>query len=360
MFAVWGGWGGSMSAHETILGHLIGWGLPRRYEDAATEGLAFLLDRHPQLRERFTALLRAAQPGLEGELRFTTQELAAAGRPDLCGRQGDAVRVFVENKFAAALTDHQPLTYLERLAAEPAPTLLLFIAPEWRRVYLWRELQERLRAAGVAHRELDAQTLEITGKAHSQRLQILAWSAVLKHLGEGISDDARANLDQFAGVCRTADESESRPLLREELTDPQIPGRLIQYIGIARAVVDKGCPDVFRAVSGRNSFYWYALGQKIQFTGDRGPVAWLGVDLMRWRKYETGPLWLAFDWNYGQAKQVKERLQAWAAEHQRVLCDVEDGVMLSLDLLVGREQQAVIDDLIAQLRTIAGQLRPAK
>ena len=86
-------------------------------------------------------------------------------------------------------------------------------------------------------------------------------------------------------------------------------------------------------------------------------VAWLGVDLIRWRKYETGPLWLTFDWNFGQAKHVKDRLQAWASEQQRVLCEIDDGVMLSLQLLAGREQHAVIDDLIAQLRTIGALLR---
>ena len=49
--------------------------------------------------------------------------------------------------------------------------------------------------------------------------------------------------------------------------------------------------------------------------------------------------------------------RAWASEQQRVLCEIDDGVMLSLQLLAGREQHAVIDDLIAQLRTIGALLR---
>jgi hypothetical protein len=40
-----------------------------------------------------------------------------------------------------------------------------------------------------------------------------------------------------------------------------------------------------------------------------------------------------------------------------VLCDIDDGVMLSLELLAGREQHAVIDDLIGQLRTIGAVIR---
>ena len=346
-----------MSVHDTILGHLIGWGLSRRYEDAATEGLAFLLQRHPQVRERFVALLQAAQPELPEDLRFATQESFSAGRPDLCGRHGDAVRVFVESKFGAALADDQPVSYLDRLAAEPAASLLLFIVPEWRRIYLWRELLERLKAARVDHREIDPQLLEISGRTHGQRLHILSWAALFKALGVGAGEDARANIEQLVGLCRIADDSESRPLMREELTDPQVPARLIQYVNIVRGVLDKGADDAFRAVSRSNSSFWYALGQKIQFAGEKAPVAWLGVDLMRWRKYETGPVWLTFDWNWGQAKHVKSRLQAWASEQQRVLCDIDDGVMLSLQLLAGREQHAVIDDVIAQLRTIGALIR---
>ncbi len=346
-----------MSVHDTILGHLIGWGLSRRYEDAATEGLGFLLQRHPQVRERFVALLQAAQPELPEGLRFATQESFSASRPDLCGRHGDAVRVFVESKFGAALPDNQPVSYLDRLAAEPAASLLLFIVPEWRRLYLWRELLERLKAARLDHREIDPQLLEVSGRAHGQRLHILSWAAVFKALGAGADDDARANIEQLVGLCRIADDSESRPLLREELTDPEVPARLIQYVNIIRGVLDKGAADAFRPVSRSNSSFWYALGQKIQFAGEKAPVAWLGVDLMRWRKYETGPVWLSFDWNWGQAKHVKERLQAWASEQQRVLCDIDDGVMLSLQLLAGREQHAVVDDVIAQLRTIGALIR---
>lgn len=348
-----------MSVHDTILGHLIGWGLPRRHEDAAAEGLAFLLQRHPEVHQRFVALLQAAQPELPADLRFATQESPSAGRPDLCGRDGDGVRVFVASKFAAALADDQPVASLERLAGAPAASLLLFIVPEWRRVYLWRELLERLRAAHLGHRELGPQLLEIAGRSHDQRLHILSWTAVFAALGAGAGDEARANLEQLAGVCRIADDSDSRPLLREELSDPQVPARITQYVNIVRGVLDRGAADAFRAVSRSNTSYWYALGQKIQFAGEKAPVAWLGVDLLRWRKYETGPVWLSFDWHWGQAKHVKERLQAWASEQQRVLCDIDDGVMLSIQLLAGREQQAVIEDVIAQLRTIAALLRGA-
>lgn len=52
-------------------------------------------------------------------------------------------------------------------------------------------------------------------------------------------------------------------------------------------------------------------------------------------------------------------LAAWVSASGRVLQDNPDGVMHHIDLLVEREQAVVIDDVIAQLRTIDALLRGA-
>lgn len=342
-----------MTVQDTILGHLIGWALPRRHDDAAAEGLAFLLQRYPGVRAALLARLRLAEPALPEDLAWTARA-AFAGHTDLLGRHGEAARVLVVSKFAGPLADDQPLDALAQLTADAA-SLLLFVVPEWRRGSLLREVQARLAAAALGHREHGEHTLEILGRP--QRVHVLGWTALLNALAADPDPDARANLEQLAGVCRIADDITARPLVREELTDPQVPGRIIQYVKLVNTVVDRGS-DAFRTVSGRHPTPWYAIGRRVQFAGDKGPVAALGVDLLRWHKHETGPLWLTFDWNLGQARSVKERLQPWASEHRRVLCDIDDGLMLHLDLLVGRELPAVVDDVHAQLRTIAAQLRP--
>ncbi|HEY0134434.1 MAG TPA: PD-(D/E)XK nuclease family protein, partial [Nannocystis sp.] len=156
-----------MSGHETILGHLATWGLSQRYEDTATEGLAFLLRRDPTLRKQFVALLQKAQPGLPDNLRFTTQETFDGCRIDMCGRTDSGAPVFIENKFWAALTGNQPVAYLERLARQQVPSLLLFIVPERRRASLWPELLSRLTAGGVAYQAAGAHRVEIVGTQHS-------------------------------------------------------------------------------------------------------------------------------------------------------------------------------------------------
>lgn len=346
-----------MSGHDTILGHLVGWGLSQRYEDAATEGLAFMLRRHEKLRQRFVALLREAQPDLPGSLHFTTQSLFTTCRPDMCGRTDDKVPVFVENKFWAALTENQPVAYLDRLTEQSVPSLLLFIAPERRRASLWRELLERLTTGKIAHQEVSSQLVEIIGKPYSQRLQVLGWTALFRAL-EGSDDHARANLEQLAGVCHAADAADSMPLVQEELTDIKLPARLMQYTDIVREVVETGCVDVFHAASSnRHTCWWHGYGQRIQFNWDPALSAWLGVDLVNWRKYEEGPIWLHFSGQFGQTWNVEARLRAWAEDHGRILREDKEGLMLHLPLRAGQERHCVIADLIAQLRVIGETLR---
>lgn len=344
-----------MSEHDTILGHLIGRMVANRHEDAATEGLAYLLDRYPPIRKRFIALLRAPQEELPEELHFTTQEPSAAGRPDMCGRHDDAIRVFIEVKFWAAFTDHQPVSYLNTLAREPAPTQLLFIVPE-RRLYLWRELLDRVKTGALDHDVVrDPHTVAIAGRSHRQCLQILSWEAVLKALGEVADERARANLEQLAGLCSTSNGLEWQPLEAGELTEQQVPTRLQHYVDVARGVVEKGCPEVFRGTNQPPT--WDGIGYKILFTGEGAPAAWLGVNLIPWRKHGRSPLWLHIDKDRMPAARIKALLRGWADAAGRVLDEDKLSVLLDIQLLTGRDKHVVIDDVIAQLRTIGTLLR---
>jgi hypothetical protein len=349
-----------MSGHETILGHLVTWGLSQRYEDAATEGLAFLLRSDGQLRQQFVALLQAAQPGLPGNLHFTTQETFDGCRLDMCGRTDNGAPVFIENKFWAALTGNQPVAYLERLARQQIPSLLVFIVPEQRRTSLWHELLSRLAVEGVAHKEVGAHLVEIVGKPHSQRLHMSSWTAVFKAL-EGGDERARANLEQLKGVCHAAKEADLTPLVQEELIDTRVPARLMQYTNIVINVVEAGCPGVFPAASrDRHKCWWHGYGQRIHFAWDPPLSAWLGVGLNNWHKYAAGPLWLYFSKEYGQTPDIETRLHTWAnLDGKRLLREDNEGLALHLPLRVGCELHTVTEDVIAQIRAIGDVLRPA-
>lgn len=357
-----------MSKHETILGHLVGWGLSRRYEDAATEGVAYLLRTYPQLRRHFVDLLRSAQPALPGDLHFGTQDATDEGRPDMAGSSDGVTRVLVENKFWAALTGNQPVSYLQRLQEPGHPGLLLFIVPRPRAPWIWRELLARLQAAPMTWTELaDRGPLLVENPLElgAVRLAMTTWDALLMTLRGGVTDQPRAlaDLEQLAGVCSAADADATRPLIREELSDPQVPTRILQYGTIVQDAVARGCKDILKVEGLRPTHTWTTIGRYFQFVGENGPGGWLGVDLELWRQYEVGPLWLTFGpGQWGQAGRVRETLGGWVRQTGRILHDQpNDGVSLHVDLPAGREHDAVVDAVVAQLREVRRLLlaRPA-
>ncbi len=353
-----------MSKHGTILGHLVGWGLSRRYEDAATEGLAYLLWTFAPLREHFVGLLRAAQPELPTDLNFGTQGATDEGRPDMVGRSGHDVRVFVENKFWAALTENQPNSYIQQLQQEGQAALLLLVVPRARVPWIWRELLARLKAGELAW--ADATEPRSAGIHEGPlvlgnvRMALTTWDTVLLTLRGAAAADPRAlaDLEQLAGVCSAADEDATRPLIREELSDPRVPTRLLQYGTIVQEAIARGCKDILKVDGLRPAHSWATTGRYFQFAGENGPGAWLGVELGLWRKYEVGPLWLTFGpGSWGQADRARNVITGWAQQIGRVVHQHSDGgFSVHIELLVGREQDAVVDAVVMQLREFHGML----
>lgn len=349
-----------MSKHGTILGHLVGWGLSRRYEDTATEGLAYLLRTFDPLRKHFIALLRAAQPELPTDLHFSTQRAMDEGRPDMVGRSGDGVRVFIENKFWAALTEKQPLSYIQQLQQQGHPALFLLVVPRARVPWIWRELLARLKAAEVAWSDVSeprgASVHEGPLVLGNVRMALTTWDTALSTLRGAVADDPRAlaDLDQLAGICSAADEDTTRPLIREELSDPQVPTRILQYGTIVQDAIARGCKDILTVDKLRPAHSWTAIGRYLQFVGENGPGGWLGVDLGLWRKFEAGPLWLTFGpGKWGQAGRVRGQLAGWVRQTGRLSHDHADSAFsVHIELPTGQEHNAVVDTVVSQLREI--------
>ena len=104
----------------SVLAHIVLSGsLPS--EPAATQALAHILKASPDVARAFLGILR--QAGIEFEYGYIQAEAAhEKSRPDLTVHDLDGlVRVFVENKFWAGLTEAQPASYLENLPDPPRP-----------------------------------------------------------------------------------------------------------------------------------------------------------------------------------------------------------------------------------------------
>lgn len=182
---------------------------------------------------------------------------------------------------------------------------------------------------------------------------------MLSTLRGAVADDPRAlaDLDQLAEVCSAADEDTTRPLSREELSDPRVPTRILQYGTIVQDAVARGCKDILKVDGLRSGHTWTSLGRYFQFVGNSSPGAWLGVDLGLWRQYQVGPLWLTFGpGKWGQAGRVRAQLTGRAQQTGRLVHDHGDGAFVHIELLTGREQDAVVDAIVAEFRGIHGML----
>ena len=125
--------------------------LTSQVEDAATEVLAYILNRSPDCRESLRRMLeRGAGFKLDEIVRVATQVTYGDGsRPDMTGYdREDAKRLLVESKFWAALREGQP-RYVDQFD-HSGSAVLLFIAPQSRIETLWGEILRQFRDAKVS------------------------------------------------------------------------------------------------------------------------------------------------------------------------------------------------------------------
>ena len=111
-----------------------------RSEPAVTQALAHILQEWPDLAKAFVKLAN-----FTFELGHIESEIGTDDRgiPDLTIHDAAAnIRILVENKFWAGLTDHQPVDYLRQLP-DDINCSLLFIVPDRRIDTIWRVLKDR-------------------------------------------------------------------------------------------------------------------------------------------------------------------------------------------------------------------------
>lgn len=142
--------------------------LVRSPENLATEALVFILQQSAAARRGLGEFL-STHLRLDGlaQLSFSSQAHERdGGIPDVAGADASGVtRLFIEAKFWAGLTDHQPTSYLERLDEGGA---LVFVVPAVRSKLAWRELVARLDAKGMGStptEDAGSYALSIDGEA---------------------------------------------------------------------------------------------------------------------------------------------------------------------------------------------------
>ena len=259
-------------------------------EPAATQALAYLL-RSDATANAFVSLLAPA--GLDP---FPPAAIAAGQhlpddtRPDLTVRDPDGhLRLLVENKFWAGLTDAQPLAYLEAVPVTP-PSAVLFIAPHQRLTSLWPEIKRRL--TGRFRMESETATATLTwGRAGGRMLALTSWRHVLETLSEATADPTlRRDIAQLRELTDQMNTDVFLPLSEAELSDVAVPRRLINYVDLVDDIANRLIRDGLANKKGLQTGHtFYRSGRYLRLAGRF--VHFLGVDMKAWRTWGHSPIW---------------------------------------------------------------------
>ena len=237
-------------------------------ENLATEALAFIFNRSAAVREALRRLVGRTGIELPSLARFCSQAGDLQGNiPNLVGLDAmGAERLFVENKFWAGLTENQPAGYLERLPAEGGG-VLVFVVPSKRLPIVWAELASSAmnRARRLPHHpEQLAGELQFARLTSSTAIAATTWNAVLDSLeaaarasGEA---SAAADIVQLRSLCDVMDNEAFLPVRMAELTNLEVPRRLI---GLANLADDLGQKAVVAGIANskglRETHGWHTL-----------------------------------------------------------------------------------------------------
>jgi hypothetical protein len=345
----------------TVFSHIVQKRLSQVNEDVATDALAFILGSSEPARAGMMKLLRGLGPGLPS-LQFRTQQTKEQMRPDMAGYDGIELRVYVENKFWAGLTDRQPVDYMRELANHTQPTALLMVAPAQRAETLWREVTRRLVRSGVTVVDGGA----VAGIACSVKTDIgptvalTSWTKLLSALELEVFDDQRARSDlfQLRALCEAADSEAFVPISSTEATDQRTPALILQLGSVVQASVDLAVTQGILSIKGlMPQASWERIGRYARFSGEQEVGVWFGIHFSLWRIHGGTPLWLVFassDW--GRAREVQRLIEPWAAKECIFATCLNDEFVIAIDIETGEEKDQVVKLIADRLRAIAGVL----
>ena len=344
----------------SLLGHLVPRIASSGAEPAATQALAYILNAAPGMATAFVDVV-----GRTGIAPFTPGRIAAEEQqghdfPDVTIRDADGtVRILVENKFWAGLTDAQPLAYLKELPREGSAALV-FVVPHQRMYGLWGELKEKCRDKGV---ELEDESTTDTikwARAGHRTLAITSWKHVLGSLEQAARAEGHTDLQQdivqLRGLTDHMNDDEFLPLREDELTDVNVARRMINYSDLIEEIVDRLVTDGIAQTKGlRPSHSFTTAGRYIRLHGKFD--VWLGVDLHAWCDWGITPMWSEHNTNSAYSGiegkiQQATALFEFAKEHNGWL-------YLPIRLTTKAERDRVVEDAARQMGRIADRLREA-
>ena len=346
-----------MTQERTLLAHLV----PRitsRVEDAATDALAFILNRSEACRGALDGFLRADNFEIEPIVRFETQVTYKDGsRPDMVGYdKSDSKRLLVESKFWASLLEGQASGYFGQLE-EDGFGVLLFIAPDSRIETLWAEIKRQMEGGEKRVRLGDLKAPGRTRRAKvegsDKQLMLTSWTLLLDSMATGVADDTTvaSDIQQLRGLAKHQDEEAFLPIHLQEfgLALPRrIRGlnQLIDDVVTAHGVSQGWMTTEGLRVTAQREGY----GRYFSFTDVPGWL-FLGVDYSLWATKGHTPLWLMMDRKVPLDTERTQDKTSSPVKYQGA--GVFTGhFMIPIQLETGVEYQQVLSGVVDQIRQV--------
>ena len=326
-------------------------------EPEATQWLACLLGASTGIARAFVHVVSRTGIASFAPGRIEAEERHGRHAPDLTIRdKSEVIRLFVENKFWAQLTDAQPVAYLDALP-DDTPAALLFIVPHQRIYGIWIELKRRCsrqRIALVNENSNDAVTWACSGR---RTLAITSWGYVLQTLQRAAALGGSALQPDIARLRRVTDrmrDEECLPLREDEITDVNIALRLINYSDLAKEIVNalQG-HDIADKKRLRATGDYYTAGSYLRLHKRFG--LWLGVELKAWRAWGITPIWARLDTtsSFSGTEGRIRRIKKLFADAQ----DADGRLYVPIRLTTGVERDRVVKDAVQQMHNIADALQ---
>ncbi|MCY4674462.1 MAG: hypothetical protein OXD43_11980 [Bacteroidetes bacterium] len=342
----------------SLLGHLVPRITSIGAEPVATQALAYILSASAEVAIAFVEFVSktGVAPFTPGAI--TAEEQHGDDFPDLTIRDtAGKVRILIENKFWAGLTDSQPVSYLEALPHDTS-SAVVFVVPK-RRVYsLWGELEEKCQDSTVELGRKETESDITWARTGNRTLAITSWDQVLERLEHVATQDSIGqDINQLRGLTERMNTDEFLPLREDEVTDVRVARRLINYSQLIEEIVDRTIADGIATKKGLKPAHGYTTaGRYLRLYGKFG--LWLGVDLKAWRDWGITPIWL---------KQYPRSPFAGVpgtTSHQNMSLFDEaqarkDLLYIPVRLKAGVGRDRVIDDAVRQMHSIAGRFLKA-
>ncbi len=330
--------------------------LSNRTEDIVNESLAHILNSSEASRQALLDVLRGCGADIDPITLVQTQSVVGSGAfPDLTGFDSHGlVRVFIEAKFQATLTKHQPVTYLQDLPDEK-PSALLFVVPPERLAEIWEELQGRVAKADNLYLCNEHVEPEIRwgDVGENRKLVLTTWRFLLDgiaaHASSAVAQTVN-DIHQIQGVV----ELRSLDTLRRSPLAPEFPRSIPHlYALVDDAVESMEANSLAELKNYRPSVTSGYSVRYFTFCGLKNCS--FGIYFRNWRTYHHDPL--AFTLHKEDLNQCAVQALGQAPFHGYTINEGSSHLYIPIHLL-GGEYQAVLDSIVWQTERIAAVIKP--